>query len=70
MTQREVAECIGVKLRHYQNVEAGESFLTQDKLNTLEDLFELPQRVLLAKNVKEIPDYYEYYISFLSTENC
>lgn len=62
LTQSYVASKIGVKLRHYQYVEAGMSFLSKDKLNKLEDLFELPQRVLLAKSIEEVPDFYKPYL--------
>jgi len=68
LTQSYVASKIGVKLRHYQYVEAGMSFLSKDKLNKLEDLFELPQRVLLAKSIEEVPDFYKPYLEEL--EKC
>lgn len=68
LTQADVAKQIGISVRQYQRVENGESFLTKDKLNKLEDLFGIPQRVLLAKDVKEIPDFYQHYFSFLSTD--
>lgn len=67
LTQNEVAKILGIKIRHYQNVENGTSFLTQKKLNKLEDLFGLPQRVLLAKTVEEVPEYYHAIIH--GTEN-
>lgn len=62
LTQKEVASFIGVKTRHYQYVEAGTSFLSQEGLNKLEDLFQLPQRVLLAKSIEEVPDFYQEFI--------
>jgi len=58
LKQSDVAIIVGISIRHYQRIESGKSFLTQEKLNKLEDLFEIPQRVLLAKNVEEIPKYY------------
>lgn len=70
LTQAQVSDQLEISTRQYQRVEAGESFLTQEKLNKLEDLFGLPQRVLLAKNIEEIPDFCRNYISFLGTENC
>ncbi|MCT6922777.1 helix-turn-helix transcriptional regulator [Metasolibacillus sp.] len=68
LTQSDVAQFIGISTRQYQRVEAGKAFLSQSNLNKLEDMFRLPQRVLLAKNVAEIPEYYHVYI--LGTENC
>lgn len=68
-TQKEVANLIDIKIRHYQNVEKGNSFLTQEKLNKLEDIFQIPQRVLLAKKVEEIPSFYNHYLSALNTDN-
>lgn len=67
LTQEFVASQVGIKVRHYQNVESGESFLSQDKLNLLEDLFELPQRVLLAKRVEEVPRYYQSFIDSIDS---
>lgn len=62
LTQKEVAESIGINERQYQRIEAGDSFATQKVLNALEDLFEKPQRVLLAKNVEEVPNYMKTYL--------
>jgi len=55
------AQKLGVSKRFYQNIEAGDRRPSYEKLNQLEDLFEIPQRVLLAKNVEEIPNYYHDY---------
>jgi len=62
LTQSQVAETAGVTLRQYQDIESGKSFTTQKVLNSLEDLFELPQRVLLAKNAEEVPNYMKNYL--------
>jgi len=68
-TQAEIAQIICVSLRQYQRIEGGKSFITQEKLNRLEDTFQIPQRVLLAKNIEEIPSYYKYYLTTLDTDN-
>lgn len=68
LTQAQIAALLGISVRQYQRVEAGESFLTQEKLNKLEDLFQTPQRVLLAKNVEEIPSYYHDFLYSTGTE--
>ncbi|EOH74115.1 MULTISPECIES: helix-turn-helix domain-containing protein [Enterococcus] len=62
LTQKEVAQKIGINERQYQRIEAGESFATQKVLNALEDLFEKPQRVLLAKRAEEVPNYMKNYL--------
>lgn len=62
LTQTEVAKMIGVALRQYQDIESGRSFTTQKVLNALEDLFERPQRVLLAKTAEEVPNYMKTYL--------
>lgn len=67
--QAEIAQSIGISVRQYQRVEVGSSFLTQEKLNKLEDIFQIPQRVLLAKNIEEIPSFYNHYLSALDTDN-
>ncbi|GAF66466.1 putative transcriptional regulator [Bacillus sp. TS-2] len=61
-TQEDVAKILKISTRHYQNVEAGKGFLRQEKLNALEDLFRVPQRVLLAKSKKEVPDYLQEFL--------
>lgn len=62
LTQSQVAETVGVTLRQYQDIESGKSFTTKKVLNALEDLFEKPQRVLLAKRAEEVPNYMEQYL--------
>lgn len=66
--QEDVAKILNISVRQYQRIESGKSFLTQEKLNKLEDLFQTPQRVLLAKNVEEIPSYYHDFLYSPSTE--
>lgn len=63
LTQKEVAESIGINERQYQRIEAGDSFATQKVLNALEDLFEKPQRVLLARTAEEVPNYMKKYVN-------
>lgn len=65
LKQADVAIKLGISKRQYQRIESGTSFVNQEKLNKLEDLFELPQRVLLAKSVEEIPDFYKEFIEKL-----
>jgi len=62
LTQSEVAERLGVTARYYRGIELGTSFPRQKVLNALEDLFERPQRVLLAKNAEEVPNYMKNYL--------
>ncbi|EIL9238522.1 helix-turn-helix transcriptional regulator [Listeria monocytogenes] len=62
LTQKEVAEILGVSTRYYRSIELGTAFPRQKVLNALEDLFEKPQRVLLAKNVEEVPNYMKTYL--------
>lgn len=62
LTQSQVAETVGVTLRQYQDIESGKSFTTKKVLNALEDLFEKPQRVLLAKRAEEVPNYMKQYL--------
>lgn len=67
--QEDVARLLNISTRQYQRIESGKSFLTQEKLNKLEDLFQTPQRVLLAKNVEEIPSYYHDFLYSTGTED-
>jgi len=48
---------LNISVRQYQRIESGRSFVSQEILNKLEDLFMLPQRVLLAKNIEEVPEF-------------
>lgn len=62
LTQKEIAEKTGVSERQYRDIELGKSFPRKKTMNALEDLFEKPQRVLLAKNVEEVPKYLEKHL--------
>lgn len=64
-TQSQVASKLNISKRFYQSIEAGDRKPSYKKINKLEDLFELPQRVLLAKSVEEIPDFYKEFIEKL-----
>lgn len=46
MTQRQVADALGVSLRHYCKVEAGDVLGSIAVWDALEDLFATPQREL------------------------
>ena len=61
-TQEDVAQAIGTTIRQYQRIEAGLSFCNREKLNKLEDFFQLPQRILFARNYEEIPSYYRGFL--------
>lgn len=52
MTQQQTADAVGISLRHYQNIEAGErngNFAIWDKV---EDLFGINQRELRLKGLE------------------
>ncbi len=46
MTQKQVAEYLGVTTRTYQRIESGEFTEKVSNWDALEDLFNIPQRVL------------------------
>ena len=46
MTQKEVAEYLGITLSHYQMIEQGDRIGAVDLWDKLEDLFKIHQRVL------------------------
>ncbi len=46
MTQQEVAEYLGISLRHYQKIEEGTVIGKVDLWDDLEDLFSIHQRKL------------------------
>ncbi len=48
MTRREVAAKIGVTVRQYGNIETGKRNPSKKVIDQLEDLFGIPQRVLLV----------------------
>ncbi|HFC9302559.1 helix-turn-helix transcriptional regulator [Enterococcus villorum] len=62
MTQKNIANYLGISERQYQRIENGEAFPNKKVLNALEDLFEKPQRVLLAKRAEEVPNYMKQYL--------
>lgn len=68
-TQLQVAEMLSVSERFYRSIEAGDRRPSYENLNKLEDTFQIPQRVLLAKNVEEIPSFYNDYVAALNTDN-
>lgn len=57
-TQFQVAEMLNVTERFYRSIEAGDRRPSYENLNKLEDLFKLPQRILLAKSIDEVPYFY------------
>lgn len=61
LTQFEVAELLQISVRYYQKIESGKSFPRQKIILLLEDLFQTPQRILLSKNLNEIPDYLKVF---------
>lgn len=67
LTQKELAEKLNVSHRYYQNIEAGISFPRRNVSYALEDLFELPQRVLLSENIEEVPKYLRHYTKNYNT---
>ncbi len=46
MTQKEIAEYLGVTLSHYQMIEQGDRVGAVDLWDKLEDLFSIHQRIL------------------------
>lgn len=46
MTQQQVADRLGITLRHYKKIEYGDSVGSIEVWDKLEDLFQLHQRVL------------------------
>lgn len=46
MTQQQVADYLGINIRYYQNIEAGERTGNVDIWDSLEDLFSIHQRTL------------------------
>lgn len=49
MTQQQVADHLGISLRHYQRMESGEIVGFVELWDELEDLFSIHQRVLRSK---------------------
>lgn len=52
-TQQEVADIIGVSKQHYSRIENGQQVGSVEIWDTLEDLFQIPQRQL--REVEEQP---------------
>lgn len=48
MTQQQVAELLGIGLRHYKKLESGESLGSIDLWDEIEDMFKVNQRALRA----------------------
>lgn len=46
MTQQQVADKLGISLRYYQNIEAGDRTGDFNIWDSLEDLFKIHQRIL------------------------
>ena len=46
MTQQQVAELLGISLRHYKNIESGHTVGKVELWDMLEDLFNIHQRIL------------------------
>jgi len=65
LTQSQVANILDITIRHYQHIESGDRKPSYKKLNKLEDIFGLPQRVLLARSVEEVPEIYKDFIKNL-----
>lgn len=61
LTQREVADKLDISVRQYQRIEAGQSFPKESTLKLLENLFEVPYRVLFAKTIEEVPDFLQCF---------
>lgn len=62
--QVDLAEILSISVRHYQRIEAGVTFPNESTINNLEDLFQLPQRVLFLNitDVEKLPDFYQEHI--------
>lgn len=62
LTQREIAEKLQISVRQYQRIESGKSFPKESTLLKLEDIFEVPHRVLFANSVEEVPDFLRCFL--------
>lgn len=62
--QVDVADALGISVRHYQRIEAGKAFPSEMIINKLEDFFQLPQRVLLSDltELMSLPSYYDEHL--------
>lgn len=63
LTQREVADKLDISVRQYQRIEASQSFPKKSTLIMLEDLFEVPHRILFAKSFDDVPDFLKHFLS-------
>lgn len=60
MTQQQVADHLGISLRHYQRMESGEIIGFVELWDDLEDLFSVHQRVLRQQDqVSNLPTHQE-----------
>lgn len=58
MTQQQVADHLGISLRHYQRMESGEIIGFVELWDDLEDLFNVHQRVLRQQDqVSNLPTH-------------
>lgn len=58
MTQQQVADHLGISLRHYQRMESGEIIGFVELWDGLEDLFNVHQRVLRQQDqVSNLPTH-------------
>lgn len=55
MTQQQVADHLGISLRHYQRMESGEIIGFVELWDDLEDLFSIHQRVLRQQDQSDSP---------------
>lgn len=55
LTQEKIAEKLGISLRQYQRVEAGSAYGTFEMWDSLEDMFNVHQRIL-RENLATRPD--------------
>lgn len=55
MTQQQVADHLGISLRHYQRMESGEIIGFVELWDDLEDLFSIHQRILRQQDQSDSP---------------
>lgn len=61
-TQKEMAAKLDISVRQYQKIESGQSFTSKKRVELLEDLFNVPHRVLFSKSVDEVPDSLKHFL--------
>lgn len=59
MTQQQVADYLGISLRHYQRMESGEIIGFVELWDDLEDLFSIHQRVLRQQSPVDNPQTHQ-----------